>query len=217
MTPSISEPRIENVDLSVDRNVDRPRSQTQSDPAARRTRMREFQTRLVDRMQAARSSDDSNSGRLGLVIGDAHYLLELRQAGEIIAVGTITSVPLTKPWFLGLANIRGSLIGVVDYAQFQGNTPTVIDRRSRIIAFGPSLGFSSSLLVGRVLGLRNVTDMQPHEGGNVDLSMQAGSVSAPTAVNAEKIECYMDQDKVVWRVLDLAAVMQDPLFLHVGA
>ena len=182
------------------------------DPATRRARMRDFQTRLVDRMQAARSGSDTRSGQLGVLIGTTRFLLDLRQAGEIVTVGTITKVPLTQPWFLGLTNIRGNLISVVDFALFQGGAATVIDKQCRIVAFAPSLSFNSSLLVTRVLGLRNVADMDVETEAFLDDGSDSDSVPETAAVSR-----YRDSDSQVWHVLDLIAVTQNPQFLHVGS
>lgn len=176
-----------------------------ADPAVRRTRMRDFQTRLVQRMQAARGGSDVRAGQLGVQIGATRWLFDLQQAGEIVAVGSITKVPLTQLWFLGLTNIRGNLVSVVDFAQFQGATASNIDKESRIIAFAPSLSFNAGLLVSRVLGLRNLADMELYTDSQHDADI--GGV--PT-------QRYMDSDHQVWRLLDLAAVSQDPAFLHVG-
>src|SRR3569832_818938 len=90
------------------------------DTTGRRTRLREFQSQLVERMQAARSGVDTRINQLGVMIGQDRWLLSLQEAGEIISVGAITAVPLTHDWFLGLSNIRGNLISVIDFARFQG-------------------------------------------------------------------------------------------------
>lgn len=173
------------------------------DAAARRTRLREFQAQLVERMQAARSGVDARVNQLGVMIGQTRWLLNLQEAGEIVSVGTITKVPLTQDWFLGLSNIRGNLISVVDFARFQGDVPTPIDKESRIVAFAPSLSFNSGLLVTRVLGLRNVADM----------ATQPGTREGAAAWSAQR---YLDRDSQVWNELDLSLVVQDPQFLHVG-
>lgn len=173
------------------------------DAVARRTRLREFQAQLVERMQAARSGVDGRVNQLGVMIGQTRWLLNLQEAGEIVSVGTITKVPLTQDWFLGLSNIRGNLISVVDFARFQGYMPTPIDKESRIVAFAPSLSFNSGLLVTRVLGLRNVADMAPQPG-------------AEGGIAAWSTRRYLDRDSQVWSELDLSLVVQDPQFLHVG-
>ena len=182
------------------------------DPAARRTRMRDFQTRLVERLQAARGGSDVRASQLGVLIGETRWLFDLQQAGEIVAVSSITKVPLTQPWFLGLANIRGNLISVVDFAQFKGGAASAIDKEARIIAFAPALSFNAGLLVSKVLGLRNVADMEQYNDSH-DSAEATGKTRDPGNGPALR---YRDSDQQIWHVLDLAAVSQDPAFLHVG-
>ena len=166
-------------------------------------RLQQFQAQLVERMQAARSGVETRVNKLGVLIGQNRWLLDLQEAGEIVSVGAITKVPLTKDWFLGLSNIRGNLISVVDFAHFQGFAPTVIDQETRIVAFAPGLTFNSGLLVSRVLGLRNVAEMEL-------------KTSAKTGAASWSRQGYLDKESQVWTELDLSLVVQDPQFLHVG-
>lgn len=171
--------------------------------AARRTRLREFQTQLVERMQAAASGAATQTSQLGVMIGESRCLLKLNEAGEIVSVGSITRVPLTQDWFLGLTNIRGSLISVIDLARFRGLPPIPVDKESRIVAFAPTLSFNCGLLVSRVMGLRNVADM----------TMQAGAEGSDSPWASQK---FLDRESQVWSELDLSLIVQDPQFLQVG-
>lgn len=173
------------------------------DSSNRRTRLREFQAQLVERMQAVSSGVQAQASQLGVMIGDSRWLLNLQEAGEIVSVGAVTKVPLTQPWFLGLTNIRGNLISVVDLAHFRGQRPTPIDKESRIVAFAPSLSFNSGLLVSRVLGLRNIAEME------ACAPVEAGAV--PWATRQ-----YLDRESQLWTELDLSLIVQDPQFLQVG-
>jgi twitching motility protein PilI len=151
------------------------------DASGRRSRLRQYQVQLLERMQAARVDTSLRTGELGVQIGERRYLLDLTQAGEIVPFAGVVQVPLTRPWYLGLANLRGSLVGVIDYARF-------VDAGSTSSA----LGFNCALLVSRVVGLRHGTDM-------------------------EKVgERLRDVDANEWQALDLAALCQDPRFLHIG-
>jgi twitching motility protein PilI len=172
------------------------------DAQTRRMRLREFQAQLVERMQAAKSGTQAQANQLGVMIGQTRWLLNLQEAGEIVSVGAITKVPLTQDWFLGLTNIRGNLISVVDIARFQGMAPTPIEKDSRVVAFASSLSFNSGLLVSRVMGLRNTAEMKPAD---------ANASAAPWSSAS-----YVDRDSQVWRELDLSLIVQDPQFLHVG-
>jgi len=64
-------------------------------------------------LAAARASLAVEAGGLG-------FLLPLPQAGEIFPLTEVLPVAHTKPWFLGVANLRGGLHGVVDLAAFLG-------------------------------------------------------------------------------------------------
>ena len=177
-----------------------PAHKSGADADARRSRLREFQSHLLERMQAARSGADTKQNQLGLLIGQQRWLLSLQEAGEIVAVDSITKVPLTQDWYLGLSNIRGTLISVVDFARFQGQALTTIDKDSRIVAFAPALAFNGGLLVTRVLGLRNVGEM----------ALQSASADDAGAAR------YLDSESQLWTELKVAQIVQDPRFLHIG-
>jgi len=191
-----------NSDLQTQSSEFMPARKFGADADTRRSRLREFQSHLLERMQAARSGADTNQNQLGLLIGQQRWLLSLQEAGEIVAVDSITKVPLTHDWYLGLANIRGTLISVVDFARFQGQALTAIDKGSRIVAFAPALAFNSGLLVTRVLGLRNVGEMvlQPASQADDDAGVAR----------------YLDSESQLWTELKLTQIVQDPRFLQVG-
>ncbi|MFC5476163.1 chemotaxis protein CheW [Paraherbaspirillum soli] len=176
-----------------------------TDADSRRNRLREFQSHLLERMQAARSGTEAQESQLGLLIGHTRWLLNLQEAGEIVAVDNIARVPLTHDWYLGLSNIRGSLVSVIDFARFQGQGLTQIDKECRIVAFAPTFSFNSGLLVSRVLGLRNVAQMT--------LQPQAETSAAVDELPAKR---YLDSDSQVWTELSMAQILRNPRFLQVG-
>src|SRR5471030_1923759 len=92
-------------------------------PAAgpeRRSRLRQYQVQLMERMQAAKSGAPQSGRELGVLVGGRLCLLDLTQISEIVPLQPVTPVPLARGWYLGLANIRGNLTGVVDLARYQG-------------------------------------------------------------------------------------------------
>ncbi|MBC3876282.1 chemotaxis protein CheW [Undibacterium sp. FT79W] len=178
---------------------------TKSDSVVRRTRLREFQAQLVERMQAAQRGGFSKLSQLGIIIGQQRYLLDLREAGEIVSATLLTNVPLTKDWYVGLSNIRGNLTSVVDLSRFQGFELTKLDNSCRIVGFAPSLGFNSGLLVSQVLGLRNLAEMEEIASGETDGNSQEWLQRR-----------FRDRDGNVWHELSLAALVQNQDFLHIG-
>lgn len=162
------------------------------DPAGRRARLRVYQEQLLERMQAAKSGTGARVHQLGLGIGGARYLLGLTEAGEIVTPSPLTHVPLTQPWYLGLANVRGALLGVIDLARYLGEEATPMGTTARFVTFAPGLGFNCALLASQVYGLRQAGAME-REG-----------------------EALRDADGHMWMPLSLAALVREERFLHVG-
>lgn len=167
-------------------------------------RLREFQTQLLERMRAARSGAASERNLLGVMIGQQRWLLSIGDAAEIVQVGQIVSVPLTQPWYLGLANVRGNLVSVIDLGAFQGGPLLPVDRESRLVTLAPSLSAQTGFLVSRVMGLRNIEEMD---------EVAADGQPMPDA-GTEQL--YMDRSGDHWRRLDLTRIVQDPRFLQVA-
>lgn len=121
---------------------------------AQRTNLREFQQALITRMEAT-GATAAVSARLGFRLGDQHWLVDLTSIDEVLPVPPLDAVPLTKPWYAGVANIRGSLYSVIDLALFCGLPATEITRASRILLIKSHLLGGSALLVSAIAGLRN--------------------------------------------------------------
>jgi twitching motility protein PilI len=171
----------------------------------RRDRLREFQTGLADKLRRAQGTPLAVN-RLGVQIGPHRLLVDLADAGEILAVPEIMPVPLTKPWYRGLANVRGSLLGVVDLSLFAGGPPTPLDKESRVLAFSADLQFSTGLLISRMLGLRSAADLVADDATTASQALFAPWVRARLC----------DAQEVHWQEIDLAALTADPRFLDIA-
>lgn len=187
-----------------------PSTNGKPEPQARRIRLREFQAQLAQRVKIAQESTERSINHLGLMVGDIHCLFDLPHTSEIMPVHAITTVPLTQDWYLGLSNIRGNLVGVVDFSRFLGHPATLIDAECRIVVFSHALSLHGGLLVSRVLGLRNMQDMTPV--AEPDTTSDSGSI-----LSRWTTQHYRDAQSVCWMHIDLAALVQDPHFLHIGA
>ncbi|HAF55204.1 MAG TPA: twitching motility protein PilI, partial [Thauera sp.] len=123
-----------------------------------RSSLREFQERLARRLADARTAE--HRGLLGFQCGSEHWLIPLPEAGEILPPPPLSAVPLTRPWYRGLANVRGTLYGVIDFAQFNGQQPTAAAGRARLLLVGARHGIHSALLVSASTGLRSQDDFE---------------------------------------------------------
>ncbi len=167
-----------------------------------RTRMREFQSGLAERLRQARAAPGGQT-MLAVRIAERDYLTDLPEAGEIVSVPEISPVPLTQPWFHGVANLRGSLISVIDIAHYGGQMPMRIDKETRLLTLGEELRFNAGILVSRMLGLRNVGHLRKVPGGASRTPWIGHALS--------------DVEGRVWLPLSLARLVREDQFLQVGA
>lgn len=180
---------------------------------AKRLSLREFQQNLNARLGAVKHGDAVRS-LLGIESGrgeNALWLLELGDSGEVIPLTELTPVPLTKPWFAGLSNVRGTLYSVVDFSAFRGGPPTPRTSEARLVMIGARHGINSALLVDRALGLRALSSLTPiTEAGT---SMAAAAPSPQAWVQSR----YRDQNGREWQRLQVKALLADPAFLDVAS
>jgi len=123
-------------------------------------KLRDFSAQLAARLQAA-PGPAAEPARLAIRIGAAAYLLDMNNTGEIVSAPPVTPVPWTKPWYLGLANVRGRLVGVVDLLRLAGGQPIAADEAQQLVVLNENLKINAGLLITRAFGLRNVKDLEP--------------------------------------------------------
>ena len=125
--------------------------------------------------------------------------------GEILPNPQSTPVPGAKPWIIGLANVRGELLTVVDLAWYLGGTPTRPGPGSRLLAASLSKA-PIGLLIDEVLGQRHFLDSDALPAELEDDSPLQGVVARQHRLGSE-----------TWYELDLDRLFTSPEFLHGAA
>ncbi|RYF07334.1 MAG: chemotaxis protein CheW [Comamonadaceae bacterium] len=174
---------------------------------ANREALRELQTRLAARLLAARGEGLSMSSWLAVESAGHHFLLPLGQSGEIFSWSGVQSVPYTQPWFLGVANLRGTLTGVVDLAGLLGEASNWSEQSladASLLAFNAALDVNAALLVHRLAGLR---------GTDAFVSSEPPAEDAPAFFGTT----YLDSQGIRWQELNLQTLSQHPAFLSISA
>jgi twitching motility protein PilI len=169
---------------------------------ARRGSLREFQMGVAERLRTA-STRAALASKLGFQVGADNWFVALHQVSEVIPVPAAVPVPLTRPWFRGVANVRGNLYGMVDFAAFQGGEPTGPGTERRVVLISERLVGGAGLLVSRMLGLRNPEQFKAAE---------RPADAPPWLANV-----YTDAGGTRWLELDLPALARERRFLEVGA
>ena len=169
---------------------------------AKKISLREFQEHLATRLRSA-VEGQATSALLGIQAGSDYWLLSLSDSGEIVPLTPLTQVPLTRPWFAGIANIRGNLHAVADFSAFQGGEPTPQNASSRLLLVGTRHGNNAALLVTRMLGLKNPEN----------LTAAPADPDAAAWVAAS----YTDAEGRRWKKLGVRELLADKAFMEIAA
>ncbi|MDQ3228766.1 MAG: chemotaxis protein CheW [Pseudomonadota bacterium] len=92
-------------------------------------------------------------------VGNRHLASGFDEVVEILSVPPITPVPGAQPWMLGVANVRGNLLPIVDLKQFLEGERTVMHEGQRMLLMRQQ-GGDVAVLIDELYGQRGFTDQQ---------------------------------------------------------
>lgn len=176
---------------------------------ARTLDLRKYQEDILERIRdKSKAADAAAHGRLGVRAGPLHLLVRLDDISEVLPVPEIHAVPLAKPWFLGMANVRGNLYCISDLAHFCGHAPTVRGPTNRILLIHQKYKAQAALLVDQVMGLRSLEQMA---AGQDQAGQDHAGLDSRLAGDA-----FRDGAGTTWREIGLTAMLAIPEFMKVA-
>lgn len=120
--------------------------------------------KLLDYEQRAAAGEISDTGDaeaghgdwagIAFTIGETRLVCSVENVQEFLPLPQVTRVPGTKPFILGLANVRGDLVTVVDLGCYINGARTALTIRTRVLS-ATLRGRPVGLLVDEVFGQRN--------------------------------------------------------------
>jgi twitching motility protein PilI len=162
------------------------------------------------RVAAAAPNEDTTASRewVGVawrMAGEA-YLVAREETREVLNFpGQLTRVPGAKAWVRGLANVRGTLMPIIDLRQFLGSGATPLTRNSRLLIVNHR-EVPAGLIVDEVLGFRRFTDGE------------FSGTAPPTIVRCERyLAGAFRRGAEAWPVLSLRQLVENPGFLDAAA
>jgi twitching motility protein PilI len=124
---------------------------------------------------------------------------------EILSLPPVTHVPGSQPWMLGVANVRGTLLPVVDLKQFLEGERTVLHESQRVLVVRQS-GGDVAVTIDEMYGQRSFVEAQLIEAEGVADGRYAHFVDRAYRIN--------DQD---WGVFSLERLTRTPEFRQAAA
>jgi twitching motility protein PilI len=143
---------------------------------------------------------------VGFRIGDEQFIASREQVREVLILPeSMTRVPGAQRWMLGIANLRGHLLPLVDLKLMLGSGRTSLRRSSRVISVNHR-EVPAGLVVDEVLGFRRFSD---HEFAN-----EAGE----TIVRCDRflVGAYQ-RGAESWPVFNLFNLVESNVFLQASA
>ncbi len=143
---------------------------------------------------------------LAFRLGDESFVARREEVREVLAwPDQLARIPGAKAWVLGMANVRGQLLPVVDFKAFLGGAAHHPSRGSRILVVNHAQ-VPAGLAVDEVLGFRRFPDA-------------ARVAEAPPV--ALRCDRYLDgafsEGSQVWPSMSLLRLVESPLFLRAAA
>lgn len=143
---------------------------------------------------------------VGFRIGEERFVANREQVREVLMLPeSMTRVPGASRWLLGIANLRGHLLPLVDLKLMLGSGRTTLRRTTRVISVNHR-EVPAGLVVDEVLGFRRFMD---HEFANE---------AQETIVRCDRFltGVYQRGDDS-WPVFNLSDLVESNVFLQASA
>lgn len=94
---------------------------------------------------------------VGFRLGTHRLASSFEEVMEILPLPSVTPVPGAQSWMLGVANIRGTLLPIVDLKQFLEGERTVLHEGQRVLIVRQS-GGNLAVIIDELFGQRTFND-----------------------------------------------------------
>jgi len=142
---------------------------------------------------------------VGFKIDETHFVLAIDKIIEVLILTETTKIPGISSWVLGLGNIRGNLIPVIDLKSFLFNKPTKTTAHTRMVVIH-QIGGQVGLVVDEVFGQKHFKKSQIQKQENKD-----------DEEALKYIKLTYKEDDIFWNVLEDDMLINDPSFQNAAA
>jgi twitching motility protein PilI len=137
------------------------------------------------------------------------FVTPLGEVAELLELPTYTKLPGVRPWILGVANVRGRLLPLMDLSAFFGGALEGLRKRHRVLVLEAGELYTG-LVVDTALGMQHFpVDTFSTDLDSMDQRLKpyvAGSYSKSLASSAD--HCQQ------WYVFNPIRLIDDPHFIN---
>ena len=139
-------------------------------------------------------------------MGGETFLVAREETREVLGYpAVVTRIPGAKSWVRGLANVRGSLLPMLDLRQFLGSGSTTPGRNTRVVVVNHR-EIPAGLIVDEVLGFRRFAESE------------FNAEAPPTVIRCDTyLAGAFRRGGEVWPVLSLKSLVESQSFLQAAS
>lgn len=117
--------------------------------------LRDYESRASQARAGKRLDETEAAGwrGIGFRLGARRLVAPMSDIQEVLGLPPLSRVPGAKPWLLGIANVRGQLLPVMDLRLFLGGGGTRVRRSARVLQVVRD-DVMAGFLVDEVYGLK---------------------------------------------------------------
>ncbi len=141
---------------------------------------------------------------LGFLVGGMRLVSKLGDVTELLQLPRLTGLPAVKPWLLGIANVRGRLIPVIDLHEYLQVPTTLPVNQWRVLVVEDG-DVIAGLVVEQSLGIHHFLEDSYEETDGGDLGELAPFVSGAFRHGGR-----------VYHEVHLKAILRDEKFFDVA-
>lgn len=142
---------------------------------------------------------------VGWRVGSRRLASRFDEVAEILPMPALTHVPGGQPWLLGVANVRGNLMPVVDLRQFLQGERTVLHAGQRVMVMRQP-GGAVAALIDELFGQRSFHDTDLADAGELAEGRYGHFIERAYRVG-----------EVMWGVFSLDRLVRTPEFRQAAA
>lgn len=141
---------------------------------------------------------------VGFRVGDDRLIADMSEVEEILDLPEVTKVPGVKSWVVGVANVRGSLLPIMDLKGYLLGEDIKNRKMGRVIVIDYK-GFNTGLIVDEVYGMRHFlirdqSDDEPNVHENL----------------SQYVENMFKREGESWPIFSFENVVKSEQFSHVS-
>lgn len=143
---------------------------------------------------------------IGFTVANMHFVSGMGSISEILHLPKYTAIPGVRGWILGVANVRGRLLPIMDLARFFGLTQSVAKSRDKRVLVVEQDDILSGFVVDSVQGMQYFS---------AETFVSGAAKALPQTIRPYVSGQYV-KNNIQWHVFDSYELIEDEKFLEVA-